>query len=133
MDIKETLMNKIEDEFECIDTEVETEPDVSSDYLKGYKGGLRKALLLIADIFTDYSLDTEIEDAFIRFFKEVKGYDDWTDDQIWGSFNLDDALDFCQHCSETLCDSTGVRERNKNMFIQLLENIRITFHLKEEK
>ena len=35
-------------------------------------------------------------ESFIAFFRYVKGYDDWTDEQIALSMNKDDFKEYCE-------------------------------------
>lgn len=47
-------------------------------------------------------LNTMIWNSFTTFFREEKGYDDWTDDEIGGSMCNDDIDEFIEYIKKTL-------------------------------
>lgn len=56
------------------------------------------------DIIVSYnSLEHErIWEAFLDFFRNVKGYSDWTDEEIATSMNSDDISEFCEYITNLL-------------------------------
>lgn len=51
------------------------------------------------DIIVSYNAleDQRIWEAFLDFFRNVKGYNDWTDEEIATSMNNDDIQEFCKY------------------------------------
>ena len=47
-------------------------------------------------------LDNMIWNSFTKFFREVKGYEDWNDEQIGGSMNNDDIDQFIEYIKGSL-------------------------------
>ena len=47
-------------------------------------------------------LNDMIWNSFTTFFREVKGYEDWTDEQIGGSMCNDDIEEFIEYVKKTL-------------------------------
>ena len=41
-------------------------------------------------------MEQAIWELFIRYFREEKGYEKWTDEEIAGSMNQDDIRDFTE-------------------------------------
>lgn len=56
------------------------------------------------NIITEYdSLENQkLWESFIAFFKYVKGYSDWTDEQIAISMNNDDVKEYCEWVRKVL-------------------------------
>ena len=48
------------------------------------------------------TLEDEITDNFFRFFREIKGYDSWTDEQITFSMNNDDVCEYVEYIKSIL-------------------------------
>lgn len=46
------------------------------------------------------SIDNSVWELFVQFFREVKGYSDWSDDEIDLSMNNDDIVEFVKWLSE---------------------------------
>lgn len=46
------------------------------------------------------SVDDSAWELFVQFFREVKGYSDWSDDEIDLSMNNDDIVEFVKWLSE---------------------------------
>lgn len=49
------------------------------------------------DIIIEYSnpVEQKLWEAFVGFFREVKGYSDWSYEEIATSMNPDDVEEFC--------------------------------------
>ena len=56
------------------------------------------------DIVVSYNSleDQRIWEAFLDFFRNVKGYSDWTDEEIATSMNSDDISEFCKYITNLL-------------------------------
>lgn len=50
----------------------------------------------------DDDIDSKIWDLFVQFFREVKLYDDWTEEEIDFSMNNDDINEFLEFIKESL-------------------------------
>ena len=48
----------------------------------------------------EFVIEDSIWDLFVKFFREVKGYENWTDDEIELSYNGDDVAEFVAWLSE---------------------------------
>jgi hypothetical protein len=46
--------------------------------------------------------DQKLWESFIAFFKYVKGYNDWTDEEIAISMNKDDFKEYCEWAKKIL-------------------------------
>lgn len=44
----------------------------------------------------EVKLEGKVWDKFVEFFREVKGYEDWTEDEIEFSRNNDDITEFLE-------------------------------------
>ena len=47
-------------------------------------------------------LNNKIWNAFTTFFRDEKGYSDWTDEEIGGSMNNDDINEFIDYLKKSL-------------------------------
>lgn len=58
------------------------------------------------DIIIKYDKQEEqyLWNSFIYFFRNVKGYEDWTDEQIAISMNNDDLKEYCEWAMKVLGD-----------------------------
>lgn len=58
------------------------------------------------DIIVKYSKQEEqiLWESFMVFFREIKGYSDWTDEQIAISMNNDDLKEYCNWVMKVLGD-----------------------------
>lgn len=56
------------------------------------------------DIVIEYDVyeDQKIWEAFVVFFREVKGYNDWTCEEIATSMNKDDVEEFINYIRKVL-------------------------------
>lgn len=48
----------------------------------------------------EFVIEDSIWDLFVKFFREVKGYENWTGDEIELSYNGDDVAEFVAWLSE---------------------------------
>lgn len=53
------------------------------------------------------TLDEELWKEFTDFFRNEKGYEDWTDDEINLSLNDDDITEFIQYLKEREVENNG--------------------------
>lgn len=51
------------------------------------------------------AVDDSVWDLFVKFFREVKGYDTWTEEEIDLSMNNDDIVEFIKWLSEIETDN----------------------------
>lgn len=51
------------------------------------------------------SIDDSVWELFVRFFREVKGYSDWSENEIDLSLNNDDIVEFVKWLSEEETDA----------------------------
>lgn len=51
------------------------------------------------------SIDDSVWELFVRFFREVKGYSDWSENEIDLSLNNDDVVEFVKWLSEEETDA----------------------------
>lgn len=58
------------------------------------------------DIVIEYDNQEEqyLWNSFVYFFRNVKGYSDWTDEQIAISMNNDDLKEYCEWTMKVLGD-----------------------------
>jgi hypothetical protein len=58
------------------------------------------------DIVIEYDNQEEqyLWNSFVYFFRNVKGYSDWTDEQIALSMNNDDLKEYCKWVMKVLGD-----------------------------
>lgn len=56
----------------------------------------------------EFVIEDSIWDLFIKFFREVKGYENWTDDEIELSYNGDDVAEFVAWLSEETTENPVV-------------------------
>ena len=58
------------------------------------------------DIIIEYDNQEEqyLWNSFVYFFRNVKGYSDWTDEQIAISMNNDDLKEYCEWTMKVLGD-----------------------------
>lgn len=56
------------------------------------------------DVVSSYDdpMEQSIWEDFMLFFRNIKGYDDWTDEQIALSINEDDIDEYCKFIKEHL-------------------------------
>lgn len=72
--------------------------------------------------FINEILQNKIWDAFTTYFREIKGYEDWTDEQIDGSFCDDDIIEFIYYIMQNYC----TRDFNYNIEYLIKEHKRKT-------
>lgn len=51
------------------------------------------------------AVDDSVWDLFVKFFREVKGYNTWTEEEIDLSMNNDDIVEFIKWLSEIETDN----------------------------
>lgn len=58
------------------------------------------------DVIIEYDNQEEqyLWNSFVYFFRNVKGYSDWTDEQIAISMNNDDLKEYCKWVMKVLGD-----------------------------
>lgn len=56
----------------------------------------------------EFVIEDSIWDLFVKFFREVKGYENWTDDEIELSYNGDDVAEFVAWLSEETTENPVV-------------------------
>lgn len=52
----------------------------------------------------DNQEDQKLWESFLSFFRNVKGYLDWTDEEIATSINNDDLKEYCEYVMKVLGD-----------------------------
>lgn len=56
----------------------------------------------------EFVIEDSIWELFVKFFREVKGYENWTDDEIELSYNGDDVAEFVAWLSEETTENPVV-------------------------
>lgn len=56
----------------------------------------------------EFVIENSIWDLFVQFFREEKGYENWTDDEIELSYNGDDVAEFVAGLSEATTENPVV-------------------------
>ena len=56
----------------------------------------------------EFVIENSIWDLFVQFFREEKGYENWTDDEIELSYNGDDVAEFVAWLSEATTENPVV-------------------------